>query len=77
MYDVIIVGGGPSGASAGRRAGKLGLNTLLLEKEELPQVQNPVEEDSRNMRFLTLISSSLRMLLSGKLQGQGSFTKTS
>jgi geranylgeranyl reductase family protein len=37
MYDVIIVGGGPSGASAGRRAGKLGLNTLLLEKEEFPR----------------------------------------
>ncbi|MDD4248808.1 MAG: geranylgeranyl reductase family protein [Methanosarcina sp.] len=37
MYDLIIVGGGPSGASAGRRAGKLGLNTLLLEKEEFPR----------------------------------------
>ncbi|MDD4496883.1 MAG: geranylgeranyl reductase family protein [Methanosarcinaceae archaeon] len=37
MYDVIIVGGGPSGASAGRQAGKLGLNTLLLEKEEFPR----------------------------------------
>lgn len=37
MYDIIIVGGGPSGASAGRRAGKLGLNALLLEKEEFPR----------------------------------------
>ncbi|MDY9927495.1 geranylgeranyl reductase family protein [Methanosarcina sp.] len=37
MYDVIIVGGGPSGASAARRAGKLGLNTLILEKEEFPR----------------------------------------
>jgi len=37
MYDVIIVGGGPSGASAGRRAGILGLNTLLLEKEDFPR----------------------------------------
>ncbi len=37
MYDLIIVGGGPSGASAGRTAGKLGLNTLLLEKEEFPR----------------------------------------
>jgi geranylgeranyl reductase family protein len=37
MYDLIIVGGGPSGASAGRRAGQLGLNTLLLEKEEFPR----------------------------------------
>lgn len=37
MYDVIIVGGGPSGASAGIRAGILGLNTLLLEKEDFPR----------------------------------------
>jgi geranylgeranyl reductase family protein len=37
MYDAIIIGGGPSGASAGRRAGKLGLNTLLLEKEKFPR----------------------------------------
>jgi len=37
MYDVLIIGGGPSGASAGRRAGKFGLNTLLLEKKEFPR----------------------------------------
>lgn len=37
MYDVIIIGGGPSGASAGRRAGKLGLKALLLEKEKFPR----------------------------------------
>ena len=37
MYDLIIVGGGPSGASAGRVAGKTGISTLLLEKEEFPR----------------------------------------
>lgn len=37
MYDVIIIGGGPSGASAGRRAGKLGLKVLLLEKDKFPR----------------------------------------
>ena len=37
MYDLIIIGGGPAGASAGRRAGKLGLNTLLLEEKEFPR----------------------------------------
>jgi len=37
MYDLIIVGGGPSGASAGRTAGKQGLSTLLLEKENFPR----------------------------------------
>lgn len=37
MYDLIIVGGGPSGASAGRTAGKRGLLTLLIEKENFPR----------------------------------------
>lgn len=37
MYDLIIVGGGPSGASAGRIAGERGLLTLLIEKENFPR----------------------------------------
>jgi geranylgeranyl reductase family protein len=37
MYDVIIIGGGPSGASAARLAGKLGLKTLLIEKKIFPR----------------------------------------
>jgi geranylgeranyl reductase family protein len=37
MYDVIIVGGGPAGSSAGRRAGINGLHTLLIEKEVFPR----------------------------------------
>jgi geranylgeranyl reductase family protein len=37
MYDLIIVGGGPSGTAAGRLAGQSGLKTLLLEKEQFPR----------------------------------------
>lgn len=37
MYDLIIVGGGLSGASAGRTAGKNGISTLLIEKEKFPR----------------------------------------
>ncbi|AKB52380.1 Geranylgeranyl diphosphate reductase [Methanosarcina barkeri str. Wiesmoor] len=37
MYDLIIVGGGPSGASAGKTAGERGLLTLLIEKENFPR----------------------------------------
>lgn len=37
MYDLIIVGGGPAGSSAGRRAGIKGLHTLLIEKEVFPR----------------------------------------
>ena len=32
MYDVIIIGAGPGGLSAGLYAGRMGLNTLILEK---------------------------------------------
>jgi geranylgeranyl reductase family protein len=37
MYDLIIVGGGPSGSAAGRVAGKLGLKTLLIDKAVFPR----------------------------------------
>lgn len=37
MYDLIIIGGGPAGSSAGREAGKRGLKALLLEKEQFPR----------------------------------------
>jgi len=37
MYDLVIVGGGPAGSSAGRLAGELDLKTLLLEKETFPR----------------------------------------
>lgn len=37
MYDLIVVGAGPAGASAARTASKLGLKTLLLEKENVPR----------------------------------------
>jgi flavin-dependent dehydrogenase len=36
-YDVILVGAGPAGATAAYDCAKMGLNTLLLEKEKLPR----------------------------------------
>lgn len=35
MYDLIIVGGGPGGLSAGIYAVRFGLNTLVLERSEI------------------------------------------
>ncbi len=37
MYDLIVIGAGPAGASAARTAAQLGLKTLLLEKEKAPR----------------------------------------
>lgn len=36
-YDVVVVGGGPAGASAARAATEGGLRTLLVEKKRIPR----------------------------------------
>jgi flavin-dependent dehydrogenase len=36
-FDVIVVGAGPGGAIASKRCAERGLNTLLIEKKELPR----------------------------------------
>ncbi len=36
-YDVIVVGAGPAGLTAGRFCAKSGLKTLIIEKENLPR----------------------------------------
>lgn len=36
-YDVIVVGGGPSGAAVARATTAKGLNVLIVEKKELPR----------------------------------------
>ncbi len=37
IYDVAVIGSGPSGASAAFHAARLGLKTLIIEKEALPR----------------------------------------
>ena len=37
IYDVAIIGGGPSGASAALCSAQKGLKTIIIEKEELPR----------------------------------------
>jgi len=37
MEDVIVIGAGPAGCAAAKRCAENGLNTLLLEKAELPR----------------------------------------
>ena len=36
-YDVVVIGGGPAGAVAGRQAAQLGLRVLLVEKDAFPR----------------------------------------
>ncbi len=35
IYDLLVIGGGPAGLSTGIYAGRVKLNTLIIEKEEL------------------------------------------
>lgn len=37
MFDLIVVGAGPAGASAARTAAQHGLKTLLIEKDQVPR----------------------------------------
>lgn len=37
VWDVVVVGAGPGGASAARAAAEAGRRVLLLEKAELPR----------------------------------------
>ena len=37
MFDLIVVGAGPAGSSAARLAGRLGLDTLLIDKQLFPR----------------------------------------
>ena len=35
IYDLLVLGGGPAGLTAGIYAGRGKINTLIIEKEEL------------------------------------------
>lgn len=37
IWDVVVVGGGPSGSATAKRCAEYGLKTLLLEKQSLPR----------------------------------------
>ena len=46
IYDLVIIGGGPAGLSAGIYAGRAKLNTLIIEKDELGGQVNKTYEVS-------------------------------
>ena len=51
IYDVIVVGGGPAGIMAAMASGKLGADTLLIEKNGFLGRQQPVSL-ARFLRFI-------------------------
>ena len=40
MYDVIVVGGGPTGATAGKVLAERGLSVLIVERCKLPRYKS-------------------------------------
>lgn len=57
MYDLIVVGAGPAGTAAARRAAQRGLKTLLVEKDKIPR--NKLCGGGVTPKVLTLLDFSL------------------
>ncbi len=58
MWDVIVVGGGPSGAIAAKKCAEQNLKTLILEKKELPRekvctgmIMSPMAKETIQQEF--------------------------
>lgn len=62
-YDVIIVGSGPAGAAAAKAISESGLETLIVERDELPRYKMcsgivfPVQ--GRLLRIISAISPTI------------------
>ncbi len=66
MIDVIVIGGGPSGAMAAQIAAEQGLSTLLIEKHEVPRIKPCGGEESQKKQLTSLKEQYLKMLSSVK-----------
>jgi len=62
MYDIIIVGGGPAGLSAGIYASRLGAKTLLLEKLT-PGGQITLSSEIENYPGVCEVKSGLELMM--------------
>jgi flavin-dependent dehydrogenase len=85
-YDVAVVGGGPAGASSAYYAAKLGLKTILFEKQAYPREKpcggalsersvpllgtHAVNAINCNMEELHLYAPSFKRFVSGPLPGR-------
>jgi geranylgeranyl reductase family protein len=85
-YDVAVVGGGPAGASSAYYAAKLGLKTILFEKQAYPREKpcggalsersvpllgtHAVDAINCNMEELHLYAPSFKRFVSGPLPGR-------
>ena len=62
MYDIIIIGGGPAGLSAGIYASRLGAKTLLLEKLT-PGGQITLSSEIENYPGVCEVKSGLELMM--------------
>jgi len=61
MYDIIIIGAGPAGLSAGIYASRLGANTLILEKL-MPGGQITISSEIENYPGVCEVKSGLELM---------------
>lgn len=66
-YDLIIVGGGPAGATAALYAGRAGLSVLLLDKERFPR--DKVCGDALSGKSVTILHELGLLEKVGRLSG--------
>jgi len=69
MYDVIIIGGGPAGLTAGLYASRLGAKTLLLEKLT-PGGQITLSSEIENYPGVCDVKSGLELMMCWPAQAQ-------
>ena len=69
MYDVIIIGGGPAGLSAGMYASRLGAKTLLLEKL-MPGGQITLSSEIENYPGVCEVKSGIELMACWPNQAQ-------
>ena len=65
-YDVIVIGGGPAGASTGALIAEHGHSTLILERSEVPRFhvgESLIPETYWTLKRLGLVRTSARECL--------------
>lgn len=71
IYDMIVIGGGPAGLSAGIYGGRAKLDVLVIEKEKIKGGQISLTSEVVNYPGILEISGSEFMRIKTRKQAQG------